>query len=337
MPNRLLVGVLASVLAGTLAATALAVTSPSLRTFEFSYTAEVQEIPEGTRKVDVWLPQPVSDEYQDVESLGVDSPVAGTLTQDPDYKNSMLHFVISNPQASSIKITQTFRVRRREHLKYGFKAVNNSLSVKNDPELERWLQPERLVPIDDRIRALAAEVTTGRETNLEKISAIYDYVTSVMTYEKKGTGWGRGDIYYACDYKRGNCTDFHALVIGLARAVEIPAKFVIGFPIPEGRHEGQVSGYHCWAEFYLAGFGWVPVDASEANKNPEKKDYFFGGLCQNRVQFGVGRDITLTPRQRGHELNFFIYPYVEVDGAQYRAVERTFHYRDLDQGESPSR
>jgi hypothetical protein len=48
-------------------------------------------------------------------------------------------------------------------------------------------------------------------------------------------------------------------------------------PDPEGKREGDIPGYHCWAEFYLDGVGWVPVDASEASKFPAKRDYFFGG------------------------------------------------------------
>ncbi|MBI3950211.1 MAG: transglutaminase domain-containing protein, partial [Acidobacteria bacterium] len=142
-------------------------------------------------------------------------------------------------------------------------------------------------------------------------------------------GWGRGDIYYACDVKRGNCTDFHAVFIGFCRAVGIPARFAIGFPLPEGNREGQIAGYHCWAEFYLKGYGWVPVDTSEASKNPAKKDYFFGAHDENRVQFSIGRDIVLNPRQSGEPINFFVYPYVEVDGKPLNDVQKKFLFKDF--------
>jgi len=161
-----------------------------------------------------------------------------------------------------------------------------------------------------------------------------------MSYDKSGTGWGNGDIYWACDAKRGNCTDFHALFIGLNRAVGIPAKFAIGFPLPPERGQGEIGGYHCWAEFYLKGYGWVPIDASEAWKNPDKRGYFFGAHDENRVQFTIGRDIVLAPRQVGDPLNFFIYPYVEVDGQPFQKVERSFRYQDrtsVDSGGSATR
>jgi len=94
--------------------------------------------------------------------------------------------------------------------------------------------------------------------------------------------------------------------------------------------EGKKGGYHCWAKFYLPGKGWVPVDISEADKAPEKTDYFFGSICENRVRFSRGRDILLEPNQRGERLNYFgPDPYIEVDGVQFNGFERTIAYRDI--------
>ena len=49
------------------------------------------------------------------------------------------------------------------------------------------------------------------------------------------------------------------------------------------------------------------------------KDYYFGNLTEDRVTFCGGRDLELIPKQDGDPLNFFIYPYVEVDGKKYAA------------------
>jgi hypothetical protein len=70
------------------------------------------------------------------------------------------------------------------------------------------------------------------------------------------------------------------------------------------------------------------VDASEAWKDPAKREYFFGAHDANRVQFSVGRDITLTPAQAGPALNYFIYPYVEVDGKPFTQVTKKFSFSD---------
>ena len=64
----------------------------------------------------------------------------------------------------------------------------------------------------------------------------------------------------------------------------------------------------------------------QAAKAKEKRDYFFGTVDANRVQFSTGRDITLVPRQQGPPLNYFIYPYVEVDGKPDDAIEKQFSF-----------
>ena len=78
--------------------------------------------------------------------------------------------------------------------------------------------------------------------------------------------------------------------------------------------------------------GWVPVDTSEASLHPEKRDYFFGAVDPHRVLFTVGRDIRLEPPQAGDRLNYFIYPYVEVDGRPHARLTWTVHVQALDDG-----
>ena len=150
------------------------------------------------------------------------------------------------------------------------------------------------MPLDPKIRLWATEVVTkaGAKTDLEKARAIYEHVVSTVTYDKTGQGWGRGDIYYACDARRGNCTDFHAVFIGYCRAVGIPARFSIGFPLPPERGAAEVKGYHCWAEFFTPETGWVPVDASEAAKNPSPPQLLLRGPRRKppRIQPGPRPD-----------------------------------------------
>jgi transglutaminase-like putative cysteine protease len=103
--------------------------------------------------------------------------------------------------------------------------------------------------------------------------------------------------------------------MSLARAKGIPARFVIGFPL--SAKDGQVKGYHCWAEFYVKGRGWIPVDASDASKSSDTvvREALFGNLDPNRVQFTVGRDLVLEPKT-AQPLNYFIYPHAEAGGTE---------------------
>lgn len=158
------------------------------------------------------------------------------------------------------------------------------------------MQPDKLVPVSGVPALLTAEQTRSASTSLEKAHVIYDYVFHTMRYDKSGNGWGHGDTLWACDSKRGNCTDFHSLFISMARSQHIPARFAIGFQLPTDSHSGDVPGYHCWADFYSESSGWIPVDISEAWKHPELQNYYFGQRDPNRFQFTVGRDLLLTPR-----------------------------------------
>ena len=196
------------------------------------------------------------------------------------------------------------------------------------------LASNRLMVVDDRIRDLAQKVTAGARTPAEKAQAIYRHVIAQMRYDKETPGWGRGDTLRACTVGAGNCTDFHSLFISLARASGIPAQFSIGLPVPS-QPEGEIPGYHCWAEFYLSGVGWVPVDASEAWKSRQKLEYFFGTYDPNRLTLSTGRDIQLVPKPAAETaLNIFFFPYVELDGrpVEKDRIQTRFRFRDLTQG-----
>jgi transglutaminase-like putative cysteine protease len=242
----------------------------------------------------------------------------------------MIYAEFRHPGSSSVTFSVEYEVTRREFSRGDSAQLMrfNLEPTRPTEAVDRFLLADRLVPIDGRMKALAEQNTQGKQGPVEKAYALYDYVFHTLRYDKSGTGWGRGDSLWACDSKRGNCTDFHSLFISLMRAEGIPARFKIGFPLPADSPAGQsvIAGYHCWAEFYLHRLGWVPVDISEAWKNPSKHDYFFGSIDANRVQFTTGRDLTLQPKQDGSPLNYFIYPYVEVDGQPYDAVDRKFTF-----------
>ena len=116
----------------------------------------------------------------------------------------------------------------------------------------------------------------------------------------------------------------------MARSQGIPARFEIGFSLPANKTSGEIAEYHCWADFFEPQHGWVPVDISEASKDPVKREYFFGAHDDNRVEFSMGRDLKLNPSQDGEALNYFVYPYVEVDGKKYENVSLAFSFADAD-------
>jgi transglutaminase-like putative cysteine protease len=302
---------------------------PSVRRFAIQYTATIPALPAGAQRLRVWLPYPASDAWQAIDGIVVDAPFPHGIRRDQEYGNELLFLEAPEPPAAGGRITVTFNVTRREYINRP-EGPRDAEASRTDPALlQRFSKPDKLVPIQGKIAEAAQAATKDARTPRAKARAIYDYVTTHLRYDKSGTGWGRGDAIWACDNKRGNCTDYHSLLIGMARAVGIPAKFEIGLSVPEGQAEGTIGGYHCWAAFYLDGVGWVPVDSSEASKAPAKREYFFGALDAHRVRLSTGRDITLDPPQQAEPINYFVYPYAELDGRRLDGVTQAFSFHDL--------
>lgn len=277
-------------------------------TYDATYTATVAGVPEGTKDLDVWIPLPMTRGAQTVSDVTIDSPYKFTRYHDAAFGNDYAFAHIANPPAGDLAIKVHFVATRREITQDHLFETKASKA-----DLQRALKPNRLVTISPRVKKLADEITAGKTDPVDQAHAIFENLVTTMKYDKTIPGWGNGDTERACDIKAGNCTDFHSLFMSLARAKGIPARFIIGFPLTAA--DGQVKGYHCWSEFYVKGKGWIPVDASDASKiaDASKREYLFGNLDPNRVQFTVGRDLTLKPAT-SEPLNYFIYPRAEANG-----------------------
>ncbi len=275
--------------------------------YEFEYRVHLAALGPSELPTALWVPYPTENLDQRLLDVHIDSPWAWRITQESKFNNRMVY---AEGLASAETPDLVLRVRVERQPSVGLSAGVASAEPSLRPD--RFLLPDKLVPLTGMIREVADQAAQGHDTQAEKARALYDYVYRTMTYNKDGSGWGRGDAVWACTNKRGNCTDFHSLFIGMLRSQGIPGRFLIGFPIPEG-DEGAIGGYHCWAQFYLLDRGWVPVDVSEAKKKGIA-DAYFGALPSDRIEFSAGRDIVLNPPQKGEPLNYFIYPYVEIDG-----------------------
>jgi transglutaminase-like putative cysteine protease len=298
------------------------------RHFIFHYAFTVKDVPAGEH-ARIWFPAAHSDDYQDVRVVSANGDLSLKKTRESRFGNELYYAESSKSKGGDLRFEITYDVVRHEHVTLGSqrpRLENASLQAK---ERKEFLGSDKLVPIAGLPAQLAVQAVATQTTELGKARAIYDYVFANMRYDKTGSGWGRGDVLYACDAKKGNCTDFHSLFISMARSQGIPSRFEIGFPLPTDKASGEIAGYHCWAEFFDPKNGWVPVDISEAWKHFEKKDYFFGAHDANRIQFSLGRDLKLNPAQQGDPLNYFVYPYVEIGAKEYSNLNFQFSFADV--------
>jgi transglutaminase-like putative cysteine protease len=275
-------------------------------------------------KVQLWIPYPVSNQDQVVSKISL----AG------DYAESGVYTVPANgtpllyaewPQGSkSRKLTLAFEVVRDELRRADLPTEESAWSLDDYTE---YLAPTSIGPTDGAVKELAEKIISGKSTVLERARAIYDWTVENMYRDPDTRGCGTGDVCYLLIRPGGKCTDISSVFVALCRAAGVPARETYGLRLGKKPEQDITSWQHCWAEFFLPGYGWVPVDPADVLKamlveklkldSPrvaELRDYYWGGVDAYRFQLASGRDLLLNPPQAGKPLNTFGYPYAEVGG-----------------------
>lgn len=300
------------------------------RTVDFTYKVVVDAPPADGGPVDVFIPLAQDDGQQRVLRREITASIPGVERVESTYGNDFWHGHLDKSEGKPIEVLVKYTIERSAWTV----DPTGKRSGKNEDAkaLQLFLKPDLKAPTSgelvDKVRADLPKPPKGKKDPMARARVIYDYVIDNMEYKKVGTGWGNGDLGWACTEKYGNCTDFHALFTSLARAEGIPARFEIGFPIPEDKKESEIPGYHCWVKFHAPKVGWFPIDASEADKNPEKRDLYFGTQPADRITFTVGRDLELGAGHAAGPLNYFIHPYVEVGGKPYLSMTKTYSFKE---------
>jgi hypothetical protein len=121
------------------------------------------------------------------------------------------------------------------------------------------LGPTPRWPSDDpEIVALAQGIARDAVTVEEKAEAVLGWLLPGQNIEYRGKTGSRYGVKKTLAQGHGHCWDFSDLFVTLCRAVDVPARQVLGWWY--GR-EG-----HVWAEFLSPGEGWVQVDATGATR-----------------------------------------------------------------------
>lgn len=294
----------------------------------------IKDVPKGARAIDLWLPVASDTDGQRVTRTKVNWPNGGMIATEPKYGNRIYHVRFEAPFDNLIKSEKlgaelSYDIERTEIVVPEAKEVAQSAPQKDPKDFFPYLQPNSLIPITGRIETIAQGLNLENDGPILAARKIYDYLIDEMTYDWQADGAGEGDVLWACDSKTGDCTDYHSMFLALCRNRGIPADHEFGFPIRSPRESGRIPSYHCWGRFYVEGVGWIPIDASEADKHPELRAYNFGSQADNLMKFTHGRDVVLEPPQQGPPINYFIHPYVEIDGKKHDGIDYTVRYKNL--------
>jgi transglutaminase-like putative cysteine protease len=308
---------------------------PKVRNLRLNFTCEIGELPPGTKTVDVWIPIPPTNDRQTIKLLNEKELAGGRFTKEKTFGNQLYYRRFDVADAKTpMKVELVYDVEVHEATVAAAKELIATSAAVPAGEFAPYLRETTMIPIKGRITDLARTIKLPDGEPLQAGRAIYDHLVNTMVYNYLAPGAGKGNAVWACDSKTGDCTDFHSVFIGVCRWRGIPADHVFGLPLPPEKTEGDAKHCHCWAQFWVADVGWVPVDASRANKFPNDKDYYFGTLGSTWVTLAHGRDIVLEPRQQGEPLNMLHGPVAEVDGKPYEGLRWNVHYKDRQEADT---
>ena len=278
--------------------------------------------PDDSKDVRVWLPYPTSDSVQDISNVRI----KGNFSQSGIYReketgNLALYAEWTTPTKDRA-ITLTFDATGRELIRKDFPAVEPAIPV----EIQEYLKSTRFIPTDGKVREIALSITNDKQKISEKARAVYQWVVENTVRDPDVKGCGTGEVEKVLAQRGGKCADISSVFVSIARAAGVPAREVFGLRLGKKDEEDMTSGHHCWSEFYVPGYGWVPADAADVRKimlvdkldlkgAQDKIDYYFGGVEQYRIALARGgRGYYLNPRQNDGPLNYFMYPYAEING-----------------------
>ncbi len=291
---------------------------------EGQLTIEVNlNAPSDAKEVRLWIPYPVSDENQDIWDIKVNGNFSNMGVYREGDNGNMALYAEWNSPSKERTLTYSFKAKRKEVIKKDFPKKELAFSKE---EFKQYLKATSLGPTTGKVKELADKITKGRKTNLAKSKAIYDWILTNMHRDPNIKGCGFGEVEKLIVSLGGKCGDIHSVYVALARSAGVPAREIFGIRMAKGKEGDITKSQHCWAEFYMPGYGWVPVDPSDVRKAMlEKKtkdlkdvkdlvEYFFGAIEENRIAYQTGRDLVLNPPQKDGKLNYFMYPYAEADG-----------------------
>jgi transglutaminase-like putative cysteine protease len=161
------------------------------------------------------------------------------------------------------------------------------------PEFEsRYLIDDDELAMDTSIVRRAAEEAIGTETNLlRKMYSIRNYVYDQLSYGIKPHIDTPDRVL---ERGVGSCGEYVGVLLALCRLNGIACRTVGRYKCPPyAEHQNvplQPDYNHVWLEFYIPGFGWLPMESNPddiGNYGPYPTRFFMG-LCWYHIEIGKG-------------------------------------------------
>jgi hypothetical protein len=245
-------------------------------------------------------PCPQTNEYQEVIAINYSSYGKWKLREIDENQNQYLELDLYDGQLRAV--SQNFSVGYTFTLSP--KTINIDFSpLKNDDgtwkEMPAYDTSSRdykdntkrsgniVVPNNKEIQAISNQIFTECDNNLLAYAErCYEYFASHYKYLNPYTGMHPLSKILAAG--GGDCGNLSSIYISLLRAKGIPARHVMAIR--------PNTDFHIWAEFYIQDFGWVPVDVTYKNGNPQG-NYF--GRYNYKDMAVVQKGVAMTYKTSG--------------------------------------
>lgn len=233
-------------------------------------------------KLVVVLPVPQTNLYQDIDNLTVSG---GKIMTAANNKTQYVRRTLTPseiPTSGGSVLREEFRVTNYG-IEVDFDAITSYVDIDTASEVYKKYMGrdgDIIVPGLPQLQPLTEPLWAASKGDVVDYARLcYEYVAANMKYINPNTGLHSLATILANG--GGDCGNQATLYISMLRNKGIPARHVVMIR-PDGT-------FHVRAEFYLAGYGWIPVDANAKNMNPNG-DYF-GKIETNEIV--VNNDINI--------------------------------------------
>ena len=309
------------------------------RTYEITTTINLRGKGGPTR---FWLPLPLNQDTLYQRTLGhswTGNPATASMRRLPDGDLEVFHCEWPDSGETRLQLTTLVTTADRH-----FDVTKRTVAPEREDILRRNLQASSLIPNDGLAFQLGERILGRIKDPVAQAKAIYDWVVDNTTYDPSLPGCGTGDVrkQLISGQYGGKSADINGLFVSICRAIGIPARCVYGLRTGSSRlfrslgitGDDVTRGQHVRAEFYVPGYGWVPVDPSDVrrviamdimsdrdSKLISLRKILFGVWEMNWIAFNVGTDITLPGKNS--TIPFLLHPQLEMAG---RTADENLQY-----------
>lgn len=144
------------------------------------------------------------------------------------------------------------------------------------PEYEAFVL-ETYTQLPEELQELLEQILQQAGLAGSSAEAICAYVKNSAVYDLNTAAAPAGAdfvLHFLQESRQGYCTHFASAAVLLMRSAGIPARYVTGYSVSGAAgqwNDVTEDDAHAWAEYYLQGVGWIPVDPTPASRQEEQE------------------------------------------------------------------